>query len=68
MVEEVKRNPKAPQEKKGPTELEALIDEKVTLSKKLGIMGDLEPVEGYKETDEYKRIQEIDKRLWELVK
>ena len=49
MVEEVKRNPKAPQEK-------------------LGIMGDLEPVEGYKETDEYKRIQEIDKRLWELVK
>lgn len=68
MVEGVKRNSKAVQEKKEPTELESLIDEKVTLSKKLGIMGNLEPVKGYKETDEYKRIQEIDKRLWELVK
>lgn len=55
-------------EKKEPTELKRLIDEKITLSKKLGIMGDLEPIEGYKETEEYKCIQEIDKKLWELVK
>lgn len=68
MVEGVKRSPKAALEKKEPAELETLINEKITLSKKLGIMGNLEPVKGYKETDEYKRIQEIDKRLWELVK
>jgi hypothetical protein len=51
-----------------PSELEQLIKEKVTLSKKLGIMGNLEPVEGYDQTEEYRRIAEIDKRLWELVK
>ncbi|GGF86887.1 hypothetical protein [Paenibacillus aceti] len=55
-------------DKKEPTELERLINEKITLSKKLGIMGDLEPIKGYKETEEYKRIQVIDKQLWELVK
>ncbi|MNC01529.1 hypothetical protein D3C75_488800 [compost metagenome] len=52
----------------GP-ELEKLIKEKVRLAKKLGIMGEgVVSVEGYKETDEYKRINEIDLRLWELVK
>ncbi|MGG6309787.1 hypothetical protein [Paenibacillus macerans] len=67
-MEESKRTPKPAQEKKEPTELEKLVEEKVTLSKKLGIMRNLEPVKDYKETDEYKRIQEIDKQLWELVK
>ncbi|APB75630.1 hypothetical protein [Paenibacillus polymyxa] len=51
-----------------PSELERLIKEKITLSKKLGIMGNLEPIEGYGQTEEYRRIAEIDKRLWELVK
>ncbi|MFB5761105.1 hypothetical protein [Paenibacillus medicaginis] len=54
--------------KKTASEVEKLIDEKINLAKKLGIMGDLEPIEGYRETEEYQRITEIDKRLWELVK
>ncbi|MBY7736281.1 hypothetical protein MJ749_13295 [Paenibacillus polymyxa] len=49
-------------------ELDKLIAEKVNLAKKLGIMGNLEPIQGYSDTDEYRRIGEIDKRLWELVK
>lgn len=67
-MQEEEQKSKPTREKKEPPELESLINEKVTLSKKLGITGDLDPVDGYKETDEYKRIQEIDKRLWELVK
>ncbi|WP_025724064.1 hypothetical protein [Paenibacillus polymyxa] len=50
------------------SELEKLIAEKINLAKKLGIMGNLEPIQGYGETEEYRRIHEIDKRLWELVK
>ncbi|WP_025717264.1 hypothetical protein [Paenibacillus sp. 1-18] len=49
-------------------ELDKLIAEKVNLAKKLGIMGNLEPIQGYSDTDEYRRINEIDNRLWELVK
>lgn len=57
------------QDKEQPTsELEALIEEKMTLAAKLGLMNVVIPDdEIYKHTDEYKRIQEIDKRLWELV-
>lgn len=55
--------------KKEPSELEALVKEKVTLASKLGLMGEgAQLVEGYEETEEYKRINEIDLRLWELVK
>lgn len=54
--------------KKETSELEKLVNEKVSLAKKLGIMDGLKPIDGYKETDEYKRINEIDLRLWELVK
>ncbi|MDH6373534.1 uncharacterized protein YaaR (DUF327 family) [Paenibacillus sp. PastF-3] len=55
--------------KKEPSELEALVKEKVTLASKLGLMGEgAQPIEGYEETEEYKRINEIDLRLWELVK
>ncbi|QYK68262.1 hypothetical protein [Paenibacillus sp. S02] len=50
------------------SELEKLIAEKINLAKKLGIMGNLEPIQAYGETEEYRRIHEIDKRLWELVK
>ncbi|KAA8782512.1 hypothetical protein EC604_01445 [Paenibacillus amylolyticus] len=48
-------------------ELEKLVREKIRLAQKLGLMDGKEPVEGYKETKEYKRIEEIDARLWELV-
>lgn len=51
------------------SELEKLVKEKVRLGKKLGIMGEnAQPVEGYTATEEFKRIEEIDVRLWELVK
>ncbi|AIQ70360.1 hypothetical protein [Paenibacillus graminis] len=50
-------------------ELEKLIKEKIRLAKKLGITGeDASPVGGYELTDEFKRMKEIDLRLWELVK
>lgn len=48
-------------------ELEKLIREKIRLAQKLGLMDGKEPVEGYENTKEYKRIEEIDARLWELV-
>lgn len=50
------------------SELQNLIDEKVTLATTLGLMNDALPSdESYKHTDEYKRIQEIDKQLWGLI-
>ncbi|MNB84336.1 hypothetical protein D3C75_311930 [compost metagenome] len=48
-------------------ELKKLTQEKIRLAKKLGLMDGQQPVDGYKETKEYKRIEEIDLRLWELV-
>lgn len=63
------QTPQAPVNINKPlSELEQLIAEKINLAKKLGIMGDLEQIQGYSGTDEYRRINEIDKRLWELVK
>lgn len=67
-MEEEKQESHPVHEKKELTELEKLIKEKVTLSKKLGLMGEFSPKEGYQETKEYKRIEEIDKKLWELAK
>ncbi|MNC20450.1 hypothetical protein D3C75_683980 [compost metagenome] len=61
--------PEKPELKKEPTELEELVKEKVKLAKKLGLMEQgTQPIEGYKETNDYKRIQEIDLKLWELIK
>ncbi|MEK3867007.1 MULTISPECIES: hypothetical protein [Paenibacillus] len=58
-----------PELKKEPTELEELVKEKVKLAKRLGLMEQgTQPIEGYKETNDYKRIQEIDLKLWELIK
>lgn len=48
-------------------ELEKLVREKIRLAQKLGLMDGKTPVEGYEDTKEYKRIEEIDARLWELV-
>lgn len=48
-------------------ELKKLTQEKIRLAKKLGLMDGQQPVEGYKDTKDYKRIEEIDLRLWELV-
>lgn len=64
----VQKNESPDLEDKPSPELEKLVKEKVTLSKKLGLMGGLKPVNNYEKSDEYKRIQEIDKKLWELVK
>ncbi|MCL6459573.1 MAG: hypothetical protein K6T85_16360 [Gorillibacterium sp.] len=49
------------------SELDKLVVEKVRLARQLGLMGDTPLVEGYEETEEYKRINEIDARLWELI-
>ncbi|APQ59822.1 hypothetical protein PPOLYM_02549 [Paenibacillus polymyxa] len=70
MAEEAVQQPaQAPINTEKPlSELEKLIAEKIKLAKKLGIMGNLEPIQGYGETEEYRQIHEIDKRLWELVK
>ncbi|MEK4474350.1 hypothetical protein NSQ91_14130 [Paenibacillus sp. FSL R7-0048] len=58
-----------PELRKEPTELEELVKEKVKLAKKLGLMEQgTQPIEGYKETNDYKRIKEIDLKLWELIK
>jgi hypothetical protein len=55
--------------KKEPSELESLVNEKVELALKLGIMGEgFKPIDGYEKTNEHKRINEIDLRLWELIK
>lgn len=59
-------------EKKGaaedkPSELQQLIEEKIKLAKKIGLWDGFDPVENYQDTVEYALIQEIDKRLWELV-
>ncbi|MDR0269640.1 hypothetical protein [Paenibacillus sp.] len=62
------KNEADPKEGKRESELEKLIKEKIELSRKIGIVGEYQPVENYKETKEYKRIEEIDLRLWELVK
>ncbi|MNW38155.1 hypothetical protein D3C74_152140 [compost metagenome] len=64
----VPKNESADMENKPSPELEKLVKEKVTLAKKLGMMGGLKPVENYEKSDEYKRLQEIDNKLWELVK
>lgn len=58
-----------PELKKEPTEIEELVKEKVKLAKKLGLLEQgSQPIEGYKETNDYKRIKEIDLKLWELIK
>lgn len=68
MTVTVPKNESADMENKPSPELEKLVKEKVTLAKKLGMMGGLKPVENYEKSDEYKRLQEIDNKLWELVK
>lgn len=51
-----------------PTEREKLEKEKIELAIELGIWENGEPVDNYKDTPQHKRIEEIDKKLWELVK
>ncbi|OMD34819.1 hypothetical protein [Paenibacillus odorifer] len=61
--------PEKPELKKEPTEFEELVKEKVKLAKKLGLMDQgTQPSEAYEETNDYKRIKEIDLKLWELIK
>lgn len=56
-----------PEPKEEFPELKKLTQEKIRLAKKLGLMDGQQPVEGYKDTKDYKRIEEIDLRLWELI-
>jgi hypothetical protein len=50
------------------TEREKLEKEKIELAIELGIWENGELVDNYKDTPQYKRIEAIDKKLWELVK
>lgn len=68
MTVTVPKNESPDLENKPSPELEKLAKEKVILAKKLGIMGGLKPIDNYEKSEEYKKIQEIDKKLWELVK
>jgi hypothetical protein len=54
--------------KRKMSELELLIAEKIDLAKEIGIWSEGMPVANYKETPQQKRIDEIDRKLWELVK
>jgi hypothetical protein len=53
--------------KEEPTEQDKLIKEKINLAKKLGIWESFNPIEGFQTTEEYQRIQQIDKRLTEIL-
>jgi hypothetical protein len=48
-------------------EREELEQEKIKLCKEIGIWGTYEPIEGHTETAQYKKIEEIDKRLSEII-
>ncbi len=50
-----------------PSEKEALEEEKIQLAKEIGIWGTFNPVEGYEASHQSRRIEEIDKRLTEIV-
>lgn len=53
--------------RKDSSECESLEAEKVELAKKIGIWEECKPANTYQETAEFKRIQEIDRRLFEIV-
>ncbi|WP_135552106.1 hypothetical protein [Paenibacillus cymbidii] len=57
----------AEQEVPAPSEKEALEEEKIQLAKEIGIWGTFNPVEGYEASHQSRRIEEIDKRLTEIV-
>jgi predicted AAA+ superfamily ATPase len=56
-----------PEHKKEPSEVEKLVKEKVSLARKLGIWESFNPVEDYQNKEEFARIDEIDKRLAEII-
>ncbi|PWW06333.1 hypothetical protein DFQ01_103235 [Paenibacillus cellulosilyticus] len=49
-----------------PSEADKLKQEKIKLAKKIGLWGTYAPEKGYRQTNEYQRIKEIDKRLSEI--
>lgn len=65
-MEDLEEN--VPIQPKEPTEREKLEQEKIGLAKELGIWDVDEPVENFQDTENFKRIREIDAKLWELVK
>jgi hypothetical protein len=49
------------------TERETLEQEKIALATELGIWQKFEPVENYAESEQFKKIEEIDKRLAKII-
>jgi hypothetical protein len=59
---------KEPTQNEREEQLKSLVEEKVTIATALGLMNVAVPDdESYKHTNEYKRLQEIDKLLWGLI-
>jgi hypothetical protein len=68
MTVKQQRNNKEPTRTERETQLQALVDEKIELATALGLMNVAVPDdESYKHTNEYKRLQEIDRLLWGLI-
>jgi hypothetical protein len=55
------------EEKEKLTERQKLEQEKEKLAKEIGIWGEFKPVENYQDSKQFKRIEEIDKRLTEII-
>ncbi|OMC73011.1 hypothetical protein [Paenibacillus odorifer] len=53
--------------KENSSEQDELIKEKVALSEKIGIWGSYNPIDEFQDTNEFKRIDEIDQRLAEII-
>jgi hypothetical protein len=49
------------------TERELLEQEKIKLANELGIWQKFEPIDGYADSEQFKRIEEIDKSLAEII-
>jgi hypothetical protein len=50
-----------------PSERDKLEQEKIKLAKEIGIWQKFEPVDNYAESEQFKRIEEIDQRLAEII-
>lgn len=49
------------------SEREKLVQEKIKLAKEIGIWQKFEPIENYAESEQFEKINEIDKRLSEII-
>lgn len=65
-VEDIRANDVV-EKKSKPTEREKLEQEKIKLCTEIGIWGTFTAGDGYESTEQFNRIQEINKRLSEII-